>query len=90
MRKWLILAALPLLGACSADTNSVWQPVLLPAGGKPPGGFQVIQNVNPPYECRVLKQGDPYPDLYQVVQGPMTEREGYIFIRDVCRAKPAQ
>lgn len=88
MRKCLILAVLPLLTACYIETNTAWQPVFMPAGGVPEDNFVVIQNMNPPYECRVVAQTDFYPAIYRVVQGPMTRREGFLFVRDVCRAKP--
>ena len=90
MRKLWILAIMPLLGACYTETAVVWQPVFMSAGGIPDEDFIVIQNINAPYECRVMRQTDTYPNLYRIVHGPVSSREGFTFVRDVCRTRPKQ
>ncbi|MCA0424806.1 MAG: hypothetical protein LCH61_16075 [Proteobacteria bacterium] len=90
MRKTLLVALLPLLGGCYTETNLFYQPIFQPAGGIPDESFIVIQNINPPFECRVVPQNSMFPAIYKVVNGPVTEREGVKFVRDVCRVRPPE
>lgn len=88
MRKLLLAACLPLLSGCYTETQVFYQPLFQPAGGFPEENFVVVQNINPPFECRVLPQEMAYSEVYRQVHGPVTEREGLKFVREVCRARP--
>lgn len=91
MRKFLlVLVALPLLSGCYVETQTYYQPIFQPAGGVPMQDHLVIQNIHPPFECRVVPVGAPYPPIYRIVSGPDTEREGLKFVRNVCRVRPKE
>lgn len=83
MRKGLLLTLALLLAGCTVETFYV--PIEVKVGEPEAGEFLVIQNINPPYVCRVIHREEVYAAVYRRVFGPVSRREAEHWAGKVCR-----
>lgn len=57
------------------------------AASAAPSRYIVIQNLNPPHDCRVLRADMMFIQIYSRVFGPATKGRAERFARTRCRAQ---
>lgn len=80
-----VVASLTALTGCTVETATFNVPFQVEVVEAAPGGFVVIENINRPFDCRVVPFDAVYIAVYRQVFGPASRREAENFARDTCQ-----